>query len=208
MQSTYVDDDQHRDVASLVPEWRGAVEDQSNAVINDHLASSQPSIVSRVFRAFARFSIAVLIGVGATLAWQSYGVQVPSLRWLSVATTTVTPDVQRSAQNTAAPQSVPLPQTASPVAASIPELAQLEPMTRDLAALRSSVEQLAVKQDQIIQNMSTLQAAQQDIKQKISSRAASQPPSDQPRKPPKPRPQSAQPPPVSAAPPVAQSPAQ
>jgi hypothetical protein len=129
MQSTYLDDDQHRDVASLVPEWRGAVEDQSNAVINDHLASSQPSIVGRVSRAFARFSIAVLIGVGATLAWQSYrdsarealSTQIPSLRWLSVSTGTVTPDAQRSEQNTAAPQSAPPPQTAAPVAVSIPE---------------------------------------------------------------------------------------
>jgi hypothetical protein len=195
MQSTYVDDDQHRDT----------VEEQSDAFNNDHLANRNPAIGGRIFWAFARFSVAVLIGVGATLAWQSYGdnvrealsTQFPSLRWLSVSTGTVTPDAQRSAQNTAAPQSVPPPQTAAPVAVSIPELAQLEPMVRDLAALRRSVEQLAIKQDQIIQNMSTLQAAQQDIKQKIS-RAVS----------PKPRPQPAQSPPVSAAPPVAQSPAQ
>lgn len=200
MRSTYVDDDQHHDT----------MEDQSDAFINDHLASSQPSIGGRMFRALARFFVAVLIGVGATLAWQSYGdnarealgTQVPSLRWLSGSTATVTPNVPRSAQSTATPQSIPIPQTAPPVVA-IPELAQLEPMVRDLAAVRHSVEQLAVKQDQIIQNMSTLQTAQQDIKQKIS-RAISQPPSDQPRKPPKP----AQSPPVSAAPPVVQSPAQ
>src|SRR6476620_8021462 len=102
MQSTYVDDDQHRDAASLVPEWPSAVEDQSNAAVNDHLASSQPSIVGRVFRVVARFAIAVLIGVGATLAWQSYGdkaremlsIQFPSLSWLSVPTTTLSPDGQ------------------------------------------------------------------------------------------------------------------
>jgi hypothetical protein len=200
MQSTCVDDGQHHDAASLVPEF-GAVEDQSNVVVDDHRANSKPSIVSRMFRAFVRFSIAVLIGVGATLAWQAYGHNV---RWLSASTS----DVERSPQNTAVPQPVSLPQTALPVAASIPELAQLEPMTHDLAAVRLSLEQLAVKQDQIIQNMTALQAAQQDIKQKISSRAGSPPPSDQPRKPPKPLPQPAKSPPVSAAPPVAQSPAQ
>jgi hypothetical protein len=201
MQSTYVDDDQHH-AASLAPEWPSGVEAQSDAAINNDLPGGKPSIVTRTFRAVARFSIAVLIGVAATLAWQAYGHNTSSLRWFSVSTS----DVEHSPQNTAVPQSAALPQTASPVAANIPELAQLEPMTHDLAAVRLSLEQLAVKQDQIIQNMTALQAAQQDIKQKITSRAASQSPSDQPHKPPKPRP--VQQPPVSAAPPVAQSPAQ
>ena len=203
MQSTYVDH-QHRETASLVPEWPGAVNAQTNTAINNDLTGSKPSVTSRLLRVSAGFSIAVLIGVGATLAWQSYG---PSLHWLSASATTVAPEVQQSAQNIAAPQSAPLPQTAPPVAASIPELAQLEPMARDLAAMRSSLEQFAVKQDQIIQNMTTLQAAQQDIKQKISSRALPQPPSDQPRKPAKPRSQAAQSPPASPAP-VVQSPSQ
>ena len=37
------------------------------------LASHRPSIGRRMFRSLVRFSIAVLIGVGATLGWQSYG---------------------------------------------------------------------------------------------------------------------------------------
>src|SRR5215469_5083038 len=37
------------------------------------LASGRPSIGRRIFRTLTRFSIAVLIGVGATLGWQSYG---------------------------------------------------------------------------------------------------------------------------------------
>ena len=36
-------------------------------------ASGRPSIGRRMFRTLVRFSIAVLIGVGATLGWQSYG---------------------------------------------------------------------------------------------------------------------------------------
>jgi hypothetical protein len=203
MQSTYVDD-QHRATASLVPEWPTAEEAQSNAAFADDVTGNKPTITSRMLRASARFSIAVLIGVGATLAWQSFG---PSLHLSPVPTTKVAPDVQQSLQNVATPQSGALPQTAPPVAANIPELAQLEPMARDLAAMRSNLEQFAAKQDQIIQNMTTLQAAQQDIKQKLSSRASSQPLSDQPRKPAKPRSQPAQSPPASPAP-VAQSPAQ
>jgi hypothetical protein len=86
MQSAYLDDDQHHDPASLVPEWQGAVEDQSNAVINDHLASGKPSKASRLLRASGAFLIAVFIGVGATLAWQSYASNATSLRWFSAST--------------------------------------------------------------------------------------------------------------------------
>ena len=53
-------------------------------------ATVRPSIGRRIFRTLTRFIVAVLIGVGLTLAWQSYGEQakemvriwVPSLAWL------------------------------------------------------------------------------------------------------------------------------
>ena len=191
----------------------------SREVENDHLASGGPSMMRRMLRSLGRFSIAVLIGVGATLAWQSYGdearemlsAQVPSLSWLFVSTTTLAPSGQRPAQNTAVPQSMPVPQTAAPaVAATTPELAQLEPMAGDLASMRRSLEQLAVEQEQMAQNMATLQAAAQDIRQKISSRLLSPTNSDQPHKPPKPpvRSSPAQSPPVPPPPAVAQSPSQ
>jgi len=217
MQSTYVDD-QYRDTASLAPEWPSAIEARSRGFENDHLASGRPSIVKRMLRSLARFSIAVLIGVGATLAWQSYGdkaremlsTQVPSLGWLSVSTTTLTPDGRESAQNAAVPQSAPVPQTAAPTAAATtPEFTQLEPMARDLAAMRRSLEQLAVKQEQMAQNIATLQT-EQDIRKKMSSRPLAQTTSDQPRNPPKPTAHSspAQSPPVPPPPPVARSPSQ
>jgi hypothetical protein len=72
MQSTYVDD-QHHDTAPLAPEWPSAIEAQSRGLENGYLASGRPPIVRRTLRSLARFSIAALIGVGATLAWQSYG---------------------------------------------------------------------------------------------------------------------------------------
>jgi len=209
MQSTYVDD-QHRDTASLAPEWPTAME--ASGVYNDHLASGRPSIFRRAIRSLARFCIAVLIGVGATLAWQSYGdearemlsSQVPSLRWLSVSTTTLPPNGQGSPQN-AAPQSAPA--AAPAAAASAPELRQLEPMARDLAAMRRSVEQLFVQQEQMAQNIATLQAAEEDIRKKVSSRPLAQTISDQPPKPPKP-PAHSSPAESPPAPPAAQSPSQ
>ncbi len=208
MQSTYVDD-QHHDTAPLAPEWPSAIDARSQGFENDHLAG-RPSIVRRVLRSLARFSIAVLIGVGATLAWQSYGdqaremlsTQVPSLSWLTVSTTTPTPDAEGSAQKPAGSQSAPIAQTAPPAATAF---TQLEPIAHDLAAMRRSLEQLAAKQEQMAQNIAAMQAAEQDIRKKMFAQTIS----DQPRKPPKPpaNSSSAQSP-VRPPPPVVQSPSQ
>ncbi len=100
-------------------------------------------------RALARFSVAVLIGVSATLAWQSYGGEMvkawaPSLDWL--APTSPSEELQ----------------------------ARLKPVAVDIAIMKRSVEelasnqdQLARKQDQMTQAFVALQAAEQDIKQNI-----------------------------------------
>ena len=214
MQRAYVDD-QHRYSASLAPEWPEAAEPHSSSFNNEYLASGRPSIVRRIFGALVRFLIAVLIGVCATLAWQSYGdtaremlsTQVSWLRWVSP--TTMTGSGQESAQNAAVQHSAPMPQvTAPPAASTAPELAQLEPMARDLAAMRRSLEQLAVKQEQMAEDIATLQTAEQEIKQKMASRPQAL--SDQPRKRPKPagRLSPAQSPAMPPPPPVAQSPSQ
>jgi hypothetical protein len=81
----------------------------------------------------------------------------------------------------AAPQSSPFTQNAPTLAAPAmsPELVRLE-VARDLATMRNSIEQLAAKQEQMAQNIATLQAAEQDIIQTTSplprSEAASPPP--------------------------------
>jgi hypothetical protein len=90
----------------------------------------------------------------------------------------------------AAPQSTPVIQTApAPAAVAIsPELVRLE-VARDLAVIRNSVEQLAnkveelaAKQDQMSQNIVTLQAVEKDITQERSSPPLSGPVSPPPRK--------------------------
>jgi hypothetical protein len=198
MQSTSVDDQDHR--------WPTALEARLRGLKNDHVASGRPSIIGRMFRALARFSIAVLIGVCATLAWQSYGnearemlsTQFPSLRWLSVPTTTPRSDSLGPAQD-----AVLVSQRSSPAAATAsPELAQLEPMARDLAAMRRSLEQLAARQEQMAQTITKLQAVEQDIKRDISSPPLSQAVPLPPRRPPKPSasPTPSTPPPVSRSP--------
>ena len=83
----------------------------------------------------------------------------------------------------AAPLSPPVTPTASALAAAAisPELVRLE-VARDLAVIRNSIEQLTAKQEQMAQNIATLQAAEQDIIQQRSSPPLSEPVSPPRRK--------------------------
>ena len=129
--------------------------------LNDReVASDRPSIGRRMLRRLTRFSIAVLIGVAATLGWQSYGdagkemviARAPTLAWsLSISTTK--------------------PPVAS---ATSPDLVQqLAPLALNLDVVRRAVEQFAAKQEQMAQNITALQAVEEDIRQTVSSTASS-----------------------------------
>src|SRR6266481_3054128 len=123
---------------------------------DDHIASDRPSIGRRIFRTLTRFFIAVLIGIGATLAWQSHGdaardmvvAQAPLLGWLLSVSTTKSPAMAATAPDPAQ---------------------QLEPLASNFDVVRRSVEQLAAKQEQMAQNIATLQAVADDIRQRIST---------------------------------------
>jgi hypothetical protein len=120
------------------------------------VASDRPSIGRRMLRSLTRFSIAALIGVGATLGWQSYGdaakemviARAPTLAWLLSISTTKPPVVARTSPG---------------------PVQQLEPLAFNLDIVRRSVEQLAAKQEQMAQNIATLQAVEEDIRHKMSS---------------------------------------
>jgi hypothetical protein len=162
---------------------------------DDQVASDRPSIGRRIFRTLTRFFIAVLIGIGATLAWQSHGdaaremvvARAPSLGWLLSVSTTKSPAVAATAPD---------------------PVQQLEPLASNLDVVRRSVEQLAAKQEQMAQNIATLQALEEDIRQKVSSPPPSPSPSQQAAsipqyKPPQPRVQSSsvpRPPPPAGPP--------
>ncbi len=162
---------------------------RSSGFRNDRVVSDRPSVGRRAFRTLTRFFIAVLIGVGGTLAWQSHGntvkemvvARAPTLAWLLSASTTSPALVATSPD---------------------PVQQQLTPLAFNLDALRRSVEQLAARQEQMTQNIAKLQAIGEDIKQTISSPA--QPPAAAipQHKPPQPKAQSsAAPSPAVPAPP-------
>jgi hypothetical protein len=149
---------------------------------DDHIASERPSIGRRMLRALTGFCVAVLIGVGATLAWQSHGdaarnmvvARAPWLGWLLSVSTTKSPALAATAPDPGQ---------------------QLEPLASNLNVVRRSVEQLAAKQEQMAQNIATLQAVADDIRQGMSTTPPSSPSQQQAasipqHKPPQPRAQS------------------
>ncbi len=143
-----------------------------NASIHSlHSASDRLSIGRRIFRSLTRFSIAVLIGIGATLAWQSDSAKqmvvarAPTLAWLL--------------------------SISSPVVAPPPpdQVQQIELLATNLYVVRRSLEQLAAKQEQTTQNIVALQAVEEDIRQKMASTPPppTQPPSVPQQKLPQPK---------------------
>lgn len=149
-------------------------------------ARHRPSLGKRMFRAVTRFCIAVLIGVGATLGWQSYGdtagemlaAHAPELAWLFPVSAT-------KSQVTAVTPAIPAP--------------QLEPLASNLEIVRRSVEQLAARQEQMAQNIAALRAIDEDIRQKVSSPPAAEAQPAAAIPPPKPAQPRAQPPSVPSS---------
>src|SRR6516165_1986143 len=131
----------------------------ASSVEEAQVATERLSNGRRMFR-FPRFALAGLIGVGATLGWQSYGdeareiiiEQIPTLASL-----------------------LAVSKMKSPVVATTPPelVQQLIPLTFGLDVMRRSVDQLAAKQEQISQNIAALQGVEEDVRQKLSSPPAS-----------------------------------
>jgi hypothetical protein len=123
-----------------------------------HDAMRRPSIGTRILGSLARFFAAVLIGIGLTLAWQSYGEQAkeftttlaPSLAWLLPAENAkTTPEVTASSN---------LMQQMKLIAVDVAI------MRRNLGQLTASQEQFAAKQDQMSRNITSLQEVEQETR--------------------------------------------
>jgi hypothetical protein len=136
---------------------------------NNRVANRRPSLAGRMLRATARFFLAVLIGVVATLSWQSYGDQAQKMavaRYPSLAGLIALLPAPPNAATASAPAAA----------------AQPDPMALDIVALRHEVEQLAANQGEIASNetqiahaVAAMQATEQEIGQKIAVLAEPKP---------------------------------
>jgi hypothetical protein len=117
----------------------------------DQMESRRPSIIGRMFRGFIRFIVTILIGIGATLAWQSYG------------------DVAREMVAARAPALAAwLPPARLPAGlASLAPAAQ-PPAAASFDTMRRSLEQLAARQEQMAQGLAAVWAMEADIRQKMA----------------------------------------
>ena len=127
----------------------------ASSVEEAQVATERPSNSRRMFR-YSRFALAVLIGVGATLGWQSYGDEAREIIIEQVPTLASLLAVSKMKSRV--------------VATTPPELVQqLIPLTFGLDVMRRSVDQLAAKQEQLTQNIAVLQASvEEDVRQKAS----------------------------------------
>ena len=144
------------------PRHLGAAKPTSDAMkpLSLDAAITRPSLGRRALRGIVRFLILLGIGIGTTLAWQSYGDAAramianssPQLGWL-------------------APQTAPVvPIAPAPAGAASSDVQQL---AFGLAAVRQSVDQLtaqlAAGQGQMGGDIAKLQADQQEILHKLSA---------------------------------------
>jgi hypothetical protein len=132
-----------------------------------------PSRVRRALRATRRFCLAILIGVGLTLVWQSYGEEakaliasrVPALAVLFPGTKAVAGKKAGVATEDAAP-----PQTAARTElASSLSASALNTVIQNLTEMQKTLEQLAAKQEATAQSIAALQQAESEIGQRLST---------------------------------------
>src|SRR5262245_2427268 len=165
-----------RDVESILSRstpGRSNQQDWTTTRKSDNQNSGKRSIGRRVSRAFVRYFIVFLFGIGFTLAWQSHGdeamemvrTEVPSLVWLlPVSTAKPSPDSQASA--------------AAPVTSD--ELVeQLKPVAFEIANVQRTVQQLGVKVEQL--GVKVNQMSQSIVLQSVEQKL---PPPPRPRSPP------------------------
>jgi len=157
--------------------------------ITDNSSGARPSS-----RGFARYTLAICIGVAATLAWQSYGqatkqiiaTRAPDLGWSPESKQTISGWVEQlgwtklptspAAARSSVPETAQMAavEQAAPnkVAAKAPVAPSLDPqqeqqLSLDLAALRQTVEQVAASQTKMAAQIDNLLVTDMEIFLKI-----------------------------------------
>jgi hypothetical protein len=158
--------------------------------------TDNPTRAKSAWRGFARYMLAICIGVATTLAWQSYGQTIkqiiattaPEVGWSPEAKQTIASWVEllgwtntpAGAEIATARQSLPetaqaatVAQTApdkvapkTPIAASL-DPQQVQQLALDVAALRQSVEQVAASQTKMAATINNLLVTDMEIFLKI-----------------------------------------
>jgi hypothetical protein len=156
----------------------------ASAPVSSNVMQGKLSWGRRAFRAISRFVISALVGVVATLAWQSYGDAAkralaswyPQLPLWTLLISTDQGPKQIAFEGSAVPATpshstsveptAPI-ETTTASAASAPDRQQLEMLGSIVAAARQQLEQFAAKQEQMARDVANLQSADQEINRKF-----------------------------------------
>jgi hypothetical protein len=127
---------------------------------------------------FGRYLVAILIGVAATLAWQTYGDVAKQIIAINAPELGSSPEAKQMTASWAQQVGSTKPPTgsekqAAPVAQATPaapsiDQEQLQQIMRSQSTLQQTVEQLAAAQDQIGREIEKLQATNVEILAKIT----------------------------------------
>ncbi len=121
----------------------------------------RPSIANRIVRSVSRFFVAILIGVGLTLAGQAYSEQLNEIiaGWApSLALLLPAPRANKSVEAA----------ISSEVAQQIKLIAvDLAMVRRNIGQVAANQDQFAAKQEQISQNIAMLQQVEENLKQQV-----------------------------------------
>jgi len=163
-------------------------QDDIHSGIADRETSGQRAIYSRLVaiekemkrrgsRRFTRYVVAILIGVVATLAWQSYddavkrvmATKAPELGWSPGTKQMITNWVQQLGWTNppagSEKQSTPIAQTA-PATPSI-DLEKVQQIAQNVVAMRETVQGLAAGQSQVTREIAKMESAVMEILEKM-----------------------------------------
>jgi hypothetical protein len=126
---------------------------------------------------FARFLVAICIGVAGTLAWQSYGeatkqiivTGAPELGWSPAAKQMIASAIQQVGWTTPAGPEPTAPETVTSKASSAASLdpAQVQQMVQSFGTLRQTIEQMAAGQDELKRDIVQMHSALIDVLAKV-----------------------------------------
>ena len=156
--------------------------------IYDRLVAIEKEIKRRRSRGFARYLVAICIGVAGTLAWQSYGdaakqviaTRAPELGWSPEAKQEIASWTVGWMKPRAGPEAVASSSKTAPAPSGDP--AQVQQIAQSLTALRETVEQIAASQDQTSREMARVESAVAELILKFPEPSA-QPPAAPEHKP-------------------------
>jgi hypothetical protein len=176
LQPNSVEEDEPVERDDLRPGFTSYLDQEASErkAIYDRLVAIENAMKKRGSRRFGRYLVAILIGVAATLAWQSYGettkqiiaTRAPELGWSPEAKQMIATSIQWIGwtKPPAGPEKQP-----PPVAQTAPTTPSLDPgqVQQNFAAMRGAVQELAAGQNQVAHEIAMLQSAVMEILEKM-----------------------------------------